>query len=196
MKKMQVTDMNNLFIGLGAMDLLLLLVASFITFLIWLLLSKILCRFKSMKQSERSAASESKIKLYCFFVIQTIMTLVIVFITVFNHNSYYTKDSITKNFVDENNNTVKLTCCFVDQTTNRFSSDRVTNSFIVYANKDGSAYYVHESFFFEDNVYVGKDNLTFLEESDGVRIKIEANNKTIKEIKLYYDDMEDSENAK
>lgn len=175
---------------------MLFLAACFITFLIWLVLSKIVCKVKSLKHLECSDTAERVIKRCSFFAAQTIMTVTIIFVTVFNHADYFGEDYIEKEFMDGNNH-VKLNCYFVNQTTNRFSSNKVTTRFSVNAYKNGIAYHnhIHESFFIEDGVYVGKDNVIFTEESDGIRIMIVVNETTIKEIKLYYDDMEDGKNA-
>ena len=122
------------------------------------------------------------------------MTLAIIFVTVFNHVDYYGEDYIEKEFMDGNNH-VQLSCYFINQTTNRFSSDKVTTRFTVNAYKNGIAYNIHESFLIKDHIHVGKDNVVFMEETDGIRIILVVNQAAIKEIKLYYDDMEDSENA-
>ena len=162
--------------------------------MIWIVLYKFVCKVKKIKESECPATLKSGIKLCSFLVVQTIMTLVIVAVAVFNHVNFSYEDHMDKEFT-YGNNTIELYCYFTNRPTNRFSSDKETYVFSLEARQHDSPYVKHEYFFLGEQVYVGKDNVVFTEEPDGVRIMIVVNEKTIKNIKLYYDDMEVEEHA-
>lgn len=176
---------------------IIVLILFIVTIFISLVISKLLSALINRSDNKKLAFLNIKSFLFRYIIINVIVIVAFAFFTVINLEKYtyshlsVEKASLIDHFYSSEYGEIDFFCYLKNSEKVIFPTNKYTYSIGFNISKSNSQYEKSEEIVLDGKLYLNPEDIDFIVDDDKITVIINKNDQIIREIKLYYEDLED-----